>query len=226
MFITPFYRLRNEFPITLFRSDGHGFIVTAAPFAHANEIQIFPPVVEGTTNTVCPSGARAPLTWDGESNVTCAQGLAITGGNVGIGTANPLSPLHIVSPALSNNMPGLLIEEHSVTDGSPRIGFVDTALGADTAAPAWFVDNLQDRFRIFRQPNISTAGWEAMTIPNAGFVGMGTPAPEARLDLTAPVDPDTGLVSGAAFHIYYGNFGDGPGGINEGGNMWVGGVGV
>lgn len=64
-----------------------------------------------------------------------------------------------------------------------------------------------------------------MTITNAGFVGMGTPAPEARLDLTAPVDPATGLVSGAAFHIYYGNFGNGPGGINEGGNIWMGAAG-
>src|ERR1700728_3658198 len=72
------------------------FIVAAAPFspAVAREIQLFPPVVEGTVDTTCSvTGARAPLTWDGQNNVVCAEGVTIAGGKIGVGTVGPASQL-------------------------------------------------------------------------------------------------------------------------------------
>ena len=64
------------------------FIVAAAPCAYATEMQLFPPVVEGTVDTTCAPGARAPLTWDGQSNVACAQGVTIAGGNIALANGN------------------------------------------------------------------------------------------------------------------------------------------
>jgi hypothetical protein len=70
------------------------------PFAHANDIQMFPPIVEGSTDFTCPPmpGVRAPLTWDGQSNVTCAKGVTISGGMVGIGVTDPQAPLTVFAP--------------------------------------------------------------------------------------------------------------------------------
>ena len=48
-----------------------------------------------------------------------------------------------------------------------------------TTTPTWHIDNGSgtDRFRIFRQPNILSAGTELLTIFSGGNVGIGTATP-------------------------------------------------
>jgi hypothetical protein len=72
------------------------FIVTIASFDHAGagEIQMIPPVTEGTA-TACPSGSPRVLTWDGQTALACADGVTISGGRVGIGNTNPSSKLYV-----------------------------------------------------------------------------------------------------------------------------------
>ncbi len=82
--------------------------------------------------------------------------LATNGGKVGIGTDNPQSALDVVNRVIIEG------------NGSPRLGLVDTQLGDVTSAPAWWIDNNNDTFRIFREPNISTSGREFLTIKNNG----------------------------------------------------------
>ena len=85
----------------------------------------------------------------------------------------PLAPLHVVAPQLNNsNLPVVLVESNSQTNTSPRIGLVDTSVAGDQTAPAWFIDNSQDNFRIFRQPDITTAGNAYLQIDNGGTVSM------------------------------------------------------
>jgi hypothetical protein len=106
---------------------------------------------------------------------------------VGIGTASPLAPLHLASPRLTNqNLPVALIEANSGNNTSPRLGLVDTSEGSYQTAPVWFIDNSQDNFRIFRQPNMLTAGEAFVIINNQGSVGFGTASPLAPLHLASP----------------------------------------
>lgn len=79
--------------------------------ALAQGIQMLPPVTEGTkTDTIATTGsAPTPcpgppkgtpavpniLTWDGKNPITCATGITVTGGNVGIGTASPIGNLDV-----------------------------------------------------------------------------------------------------------------------------------
>ncbi len=88
-------------------------------------------------------------------------------GNVGISTSFPDAPLHVVNPT-AGNRPTILMEANAATAMSPRLGLVDTQLGAVTAAPAWFIDNNNDSFRVFRQPNITTGGTSFFAIGNGG----------------------------------------------------------
>ena len=104
-------------------------------------------------------------------------------GHVGVGSYPPLAALDIKAPAENNNMTGILVESPSTPQGSPRVGLVDTSLGSSTAAPAWFIDNLKDTFRIFRQPNIYTPGTVFIDIDGSGNVGIGTSAPVGTLDV-------------------------------------------
>jgi hypothetical protein len=67
---------------------------------------------------------------------------------------------------------------------SPRIGFVDTSLGSITTAPIWYFDQYVDLFRIFRQPNITTAGITFFVINNSGYVGIGTSSPSHLIHLS------------------------------------------
>jgi len=112
----------------------------------------------------------------------------IVDGNVGIGTTAPQSKLHI--DFTSNSVvPTLLLSGTSNLNYTPRAVFVDTKLGSITKAPAWGVDNWEDKFRIWRQPNITTHGNTYLTILNNGNVGIGTTSPGAKLHVVADSDP-------------------------------------
>ncbi|CAI2717541.1 type II secretion system protein [Nitrospina watsonii] len=107
-------------------------------------------------------------------------------GNVGIGTDDPQAALHVKDNS-TTPAPGILVEQNSSATTSPRIGLVDTKLGPADTAPAWGIDNWEDRFRIFNQPDINTAGSEFFTILNNGNVGIGTGTPQSKLDIQGEV---------------------------------------
>ena len=100
-------------------------------------------------------------------------------GNIGIGTSNPQVPLHVRWTKGVSVAPDILVERRSNMYGSPRIGFVDTCIGNVDSAPVWAIDNWEDRFRIFRYPDINSIGKEFLTVLNNGNVGIGTTDPTA-----------------------------------------------
>jgi hypothetical protein len=66
---------------------------------------------------------------------------------------------------------------------------VDTFTGDVETAPAWFIDNFRDQFRIYRQADISTTGPadQSLLIDNQFRVGIGTDTPSERLDVNGRV---------------------------------------
>ncbi len=98
--------------------------------------------------------------------------------SIGIGTADPQGKLHIKGHSL-------VIEGQSNNAGhnTPGLLLIDThALKVDKA-PAWGIDQLQDRFRIFSQANLLTAGLERLSIDKDGNVGIGTEDPQGKLHI-------------------------------------------
>lgn len=119
-------------------------------------------------------------------------------GNVGIGTTtNPQTVLNIRDTNTSGSM-GVLIEADSGVYGSPRIGFLDLSEGTSTTAPVWYIDNDSDLFRIFRQPNSTTAGTDAISITNTFQVGIGTTTP----DQTLSVNGDASKTGGGTWAVF------------------------
>lgn len=112
------------------------------------------------------------------------DGVLLVKNEVGIGTTEPQSPLHI-NDAGAVHIPSILIERTNQPGGgfSPRLGLVDTSQGSVSSAPMWAIDNELDQFRIFRQPNISSVGAARLLINNTGNVGIGTTTPAARLEI-------------------------------------------
>ncbi len=94
-------------------------------------------------------------------------------GHVGIGTNDPQAYLHLKSN-LNDNSPAMLLESPAAQYGSPRIALVDTSSGSVTSRPAWMLDNSFDRFRIFRQPNLTTSGISHFQIDGSGSVSVGS----------------------------------------------------
>jgi hypothetical protein len=109
--------------------------------ASADGIQMLPPVTEATKlelhPTVCPlGGVPNVLTWDGTNPVTCATGVVVSGGQVGIGTTIPQGPLDV-----ENQGNGVVIFNVGAVDvysdgisGSNNSLIVDTAGSNQTLA--------------------------------------------------------------------------------------------
>lgn len=118
-------------------------------------------------------------------------------GNVGIGTASPLAALHVSGTGGSSN--SLVVEATSSgTNTSPRIGFIDTALGTASTAPVWYVDNAHDTFRIFRQPNYNTGGSLFFSVSNTGNVAIGSNNPIAKLDVNGTISSSNAIQVGTS----------------------------
>jgi hypothetical protein len=117
---------------------------------------------------------------DGQFILTVEKSpLAFCKDRIGIGTADPQGKLHIkghslviegLSDNVSHNTPGLLLID---TNASLKVD----------KAPAWGVDQLQDRFRIFRQGNLQETRIENLTIKNNGNVGIRTGNPREALQI-------------------------------------------
>jgi hypothetical protein len=102
-------------------------------------------------------------------------------GWLGIGTASPQSVFHVNDTGPATTGPMIQADSNNSGGKTPRIGFIDTALGSITTAPIWFYDQYQDLFRIFRQPNINTDGRVMFVITNTGLVGYGGINPPSHL---------------------------------------------
>lgn len=95
-----------------------------------------------------------------------------SGGNVGIGTTQPRKALDVNGEIVGVNR-------------------LTLAQDSGVTTTTWHVDNLAERFRIFHQPNINTAGFERLTIDTNGNVGIGTTQPAVKL-----------AVNGAGSNVY------------------------
>lgn len=91
--------------------------------------------------------------------------LARDGGNVGVrtGAVTPRTPLDVNGEIATASRMTL-------------------AQNMASNSLTWHLDNAGGRFRVFQQPNITTAGTERMTILSGnGFVGINTTNPQQRL---------------------------------------------
>jgi hypothetical protein len=178
-------------------------LAAASASALANGIQMLPPVTEATkantiatTNSVpapCPpGGSPSVLTWDGTNPISCATGVTVTGGNVGIGTTAPATLLDIEGGQ------GNLVQVEGTTGEfylNPSNGIISESgeIGLRSGGGNDIL-SLQ-----------SANGTDRLYIPGStGYVGIGTTGPIGNLDVeptpaqvvTTPPTPATICLNG------------------------------
>ncbi len=158
-------------------------------------------------------------------DMSANDGVALVSEQLGIGPPTPSGSLHVVGPA--NTTDNILFMPGSGT-GTIRMGVgtanpvrtLDVrghlVLNTDTSAPfepggelvlangdpltttTWHVDAASDQFRIFRQPNINTAGVAFFSIDPTGYVRIGTtnPAGNSGLQVHSTVGQGSVMISG------------------------------
>ena len=108
-------------------------------------------------------------------------------GQVGIGTTTPYSALHLATSGTS----GLTTQANrgiTLTDNNgPRITLENTSLGVN--AKAWVIhnDGTNLSFSALNDNGASWAGYELVNLTRGGNVGIGTPTPQASLDINGTV---------------------------------------
>nr|VFK80343.1 MAG: Collagen triple helix repeat-containing protein [Candidatus Kentron sp. SD] len=100
--------------------------------------------------------------------------ISYSNGNVGIGTASPERKLDVRGHIMLNT------DQSSPFESGGELVFAN---GNPITTVTWHLDNAVDRFRIFRQPNINTAGTELVSIANTGNVGIGATSPAEILEI-------------------------------------------
>jgi hypothetical protein len=96
-----------------------------------------------------------------------------TSGNIGIGTTNPFSSLHIHKNAVTQDVRIILSDNTTTASGSRGFHLIKSAGGGSA-----FVYNYENGPLIF-----GTNALERMIIANDGNVGIGTNAPQTTLDV-------------------------------------------
>ncbi|MFA5936868.1 MAG: tail fiber domain-containing protein [Candidatus Paceibacterota bacterium] len=109
-----------------------------------------------------------------------AGGISYTAGNVGIGTATPVSKLHLGIAATATANYGTLSIGSGAFDGATLGYFVGSASGTQIAinAGTGFAGNLID---------LQTAGVSKLVVTGAGNVGIGVAAPASPLDVNGDI---------------------------------------
>jgi hypothetical protein len=124
-----------------------------------------------------PSPVQAQFMWaDSADN----ELMRIKNGNVGIGTSNPQTKLHIVATGAPN---GITLEPSSGTE-SPEIRFI-------TSTNHYNIDNSAGTLRFFTETGYGTGGVVRAVIDALGNVGIGTTSPTQLL-----------TVNGAAGYLF------------------------
>jgi hypothetical protein len=168
------------------------FIVAVAPFAYAGDMRVFPPVMEGTTTTCAPGGVRTPLTWDGETNVACAQDVTISGGKVGIGTSDPQYVLDIQAPFAPTGS-GIRLYGDNFNGGVGMV-IANNIAGGDSwslvseggsSAPV-------GSFGIYDN---GLPGERFVILNTNGYVGIGTAEPQSTLDVNGVINASGPIVT-------------------------------
>jgi len=142
-------------------------------------------------NNNAPYGAWLQAQHMTDASITRPISLQPNGGNVGIGTTNPLYKLDI-----QNNGPQMAIR--SMTDGGGRaIAYVGGSTTYNWLAGGQY--NVNNAFEI--TPSTTTGGTTfstpALTILNNGNVGIGTTNPAQKLDVVGAIRTSIGLTSPA-----------------------------
>ena len=102
--------------------------------------------------------------------------------NVGIGTTDPISHLHIAG---STNQ---IVKVHKTTSGSGLVG-IDLMRDNEFSATDWRIVNDGGTFQILDAINNFTGAADLnMIITQSGNVGMGTKAPSSKLHLAGDTD--------------------------------------
>lgn len=202
--------------------------IAPAP-ALANGIQMLPPVTQATKTypdkahpapavpTTCSSGTTGGspniLTWDGTNPITCATGVTVTGGNVGIGTTAPMSTLQIVNGGTAQLGSDVVLGEDTGRFGTGGLRFRDNVSDSNTTLSLMPNGSGFSDLRVYStdDPTGTNLGWGEIgfaanratltfstgssgtgVAPTAfaftgGDVGIGTTDPKATLDVNGPI---------------------------------------
>jgi hypothetical protein len=102
------------------------------------------------------------------------------GGNVGIGTSNPQTHVHVVGSS------DQFLTLHKSTSGLGSVG-INLLRGATNSMTDWRVVNADGNFKILRNiDNFQTDGTECLTISTVGNASFGPAPPVSRLNVNGP----------------------------------------
>ena len=122
-------------------------------------------------------------------------------GKVGIGTTSPSGALEVI---VTPGVPVRITDPSASTTASePSLGFYGSTDGATRLGYIGKGSTANNEFRIVNSQNdamyFGTNDTERMRITSAGYVGIGTTAPDVQLHVEAGTDTTTGTVPSARF---------------------------
>ena len=168
----------------------------------------------GTVYTEAAIQARGGIHNDSNTYLTVSggtSGYTYFPGYVGVGTASPSAPFHVLGNAAAG-LPVAKIENNSATNGTTLLVRQTTAGGNGSQDIGLLVDiqgaNDLDNIANFRYYDGSTYT-SRMAVKRGGNVGIGTTAPSARLHVATPTSGAAIMVGRASGNSSIAGAGDG-----------------